>query len=40
MSEYLRLSAGGYGFFLPREAIAMVRIVEAVIAPLARRQRR
>jgi hypothetical protein len=36
MSEYLRLAAGGYGFLLPREAIAAVRVIEAGIAPLAR----
>ena len=29
MSEYLRLEAGGYGFLLPREAIAAVRVIEA-----------
>lgn len=39
MSEYLRLEAGGYGFLLPREAIAAVRVIEAGIAPLALRQR-
>jgi hypothetical protein len=39
MSEYLRLSAGGYGFLLPREAIAAVRVIEAGIAPLALHQR-
>jgi hypothetical protein len=39
MSEYLRLAAGGYGFLLPREALAAVRVIEAGIAPLALRQR-
>jgi hypothetical protein len=35
MSEYLRLMAGGYGFLLPREAIAAVQVIESRIAPLA-----
>lgn len=39
MSEYLRLAASGYGFLVPREAIAAVRVVEAGLTPLAPRER-